>query len=124
MFRTGVRFPPAPLITKGGNKMAEVTVTEQNFQKEVIESDIPVIVDFWATWCGPCMMLGPVLKEIAEENEGKIKVCKINVDENQGLAMMFRIDTIPAFMVFKNGKQTNAARGYMEKAQVLSLLND
>ena len=102
--------------------MAEVTITKDNFQKEVIESDIPVLVDFWATWCGPCQMLGPIIEEIANENEGKIKVGKVNVDEEQELAMKFGIMSIPTVIVFKNGEIANKTMGYQPKENIMALL--
>jgi len=103
-------------------KMAEITITAQNFEEEVLRSDIPVLVDFWATWCGPCRMLAPVIEEIAEEYEGSVKVGKVNVDEEQELAMRFSVMSIPTVMVFKNGAVTNTAVGYRPKAQIEALL--
>ena len=102
--------------------MAEITLTDANFDEEVLKSDIPVLVDFWATWCGPCKMIAPVVEEIAKENEGKIKVGKVNVDEEQRLAIRFRISSIPTLLVFKNGELANKAVGYMPKAQLEALL--
>lgn len=102
--------------------MAEVTITKDNFQKEVIESDIPVLLDFWATWCGPCRMLAPTLEEIARENEGKIKVGKVNVDDQQELAIRFRVMSIPTLIVFKNGKITNQTMGLQPKESLMALL--
>ena len=102
--------------------MAEVTITKDNFQKEVLESDIPVLVDFWATWCGPCRMLAPTLEEIARENEGKIKVGKVNVDEQHELAIRFRIMSIPTLIVFKDGKITNQTMGLQPKESIMALL--
>ena len=102
--------------------MAEVTITKDNFQKEVIESDIPVLVDFWATWCGPCRMLAPTLEEIARENEGKVKVGKVNVDEQQELAIKFGIMSIPTLIVFKDGKITNQTMGLQPKENLMALL--
>ena len=102
--------------------MAEITVTAANFEEEVIRSDIPVLVDFWATWCGPCMMVGPILSEIAEENEGKLKVGKVNVDEQPELAQHFGIMSIPTMMVFKGGEKVNQLVGAVPKEQILALL--
>ncbi len=102
--------------------MAEITITAQNFEEEVLRSDIPVLVDFWATWCGPCRMLAPIIEEIAEEYEGSVKVGKVNVDEEQELAMKFSVMSIPTVMVFKNGAVTNTAVGYRPKAQIEALL--
>ena len=102
--------------------MAEITITKENFEQEVLKSDIPVLVDFWAVWCGPCQMVGPILSEIAEENEGKFKVGKINVDEQPELARQFGIMTIPTLMVFKGGQKTNQLIGAVPKEQILGLL--
>lgn len=102
--------------------MAEITITKDNFQKEVLESDIPVLVDFWAVWCGPCQMLGPIIKDIAAENEGKIKVGKVNVDEEQELAMKFGITSIPTVIVFKDGQVANKTMGYQPKESIMALL--
>lgn len=102
--------------------MAEITLTNENFENEVIKSDIPVIIDFWATWCGPCKMIAPHLEEIAEENEGKIKVGKINVDEQPELAAAFKISSIPTLIVFKEGKITAMEVGYREKEDIEALI--
>ena len=102
--------------------MAEIKITAQNFEEEVLGSDIPVLVDFWATWCGPCRMLGPVISEIAEEMEGKVKVGKINVDEEGALASQFGIMSIPTVMVFKGGEISATSIGYKPKEQILALL--
>lgn len=102
--------------------MAEVKITATNFESEVIGSDIPVLVDFWATWCGPCRMLGPVIAEIAEEQEGKIKVGKVNVDEEGALASKFGIMSIPTVLVFKGGEVTATSIGYKPKEDILAML--
>ena len=102
--------------------MAEITITAANFEEEVLRSDIPVLLDFWATWCGPCRMIAPSLAEIAEEQSGKIKVGKVNVDEEMALAAKFGITSIPTLIVFKDGKITNQALGAMPKAQIETLL--
>ena len=102
--------------------MAEVKITAANFESEVIGSDIPVLVDFWATWCGPCRMLGPVIAEIAEEQEGKIKVGKVNVDEEGALASKLGIMSIPTVLVFKNGEVTATSIGYKPKEDILAML--
>lgn len=102
--------------------MAEIIITEQNFEEEVLKSDIPVLVDFWATWCGPCRMLAPIIEQIANEQEGKVKVGKINVDEEMNLAAAFGVQSIPTVMVFKDGKVTNMAVGVRPKAQLEAML--
>lgn len=102
--------------------MAEIIITEQNFEEEVLKSDVPVLVDFWATWCGPCRMLAPIIEQIANEQEGKVKVGKINVDEEMNLAAAFGVQSIPTVMVFKDGKVTNMAVGVRPKAQLEAML--
>ena len=101
----------------------ETVVTTQNFEAEVLGSQTPVLVDFWATWCGPCRMIAPIVAEIAEENEGKIKVCKVNVDEQPELAIRYGINSIPSLLIFKNGELVNSAIGYMKKEQILALFD-
>ena len=100
----------------------EYTFTTDNFETEVLGSDVPVLVDFWATWCMPCRMLAPVIEEIASENEGKIKVGKVNVDENPDLARKYRVMSIPNVLVFKNGELTATSVGVDSKENILKLL--
>ena len=96
--------------------MSEITITKENFEKEVLKSEIPVVVDFWATWCGPCKMLAPVIAELAEE--GNVKVGKINVDEEGELAIKFNVMSIPTVMLFDNGQAVKTTVGYMTKDQL------
>ena len=102
--------------------MAEVILTKENFETEVLKSDIPVLVDFWATWCGPCMMLSPVIAELAEELEGKVKVGKVNVDEQNELAMQYRVASIPTLLLFKNGELAKTSVGFMPKHEIIATL--
>lgn len=103
--------------------MAEIVLTKDNFEQEVLQSPIPVVVDFWATWCGPCQMLGPVLAEVAEELEGKIKVGKVNVDEQVELALGFKISSIPALLLFENGEVKRTSLGFLPKDRLLNFIN-
>ena len=96
--------------------MAEIILTSDNFETEVIGSEIPVLVDFWAPWCGPCKMLGPVISQIAEENEGKVNVGKINVDEEDELAAQYGIQSIPTVLLFKGGEVVEQSLGFKPKA--------
>lgn len=102
--------------------MAEIVITSQNFEDEVLNSDIPVLVDFWATWCGPCMMLAPTIEEIAKEYDGKVKVGKVNVDEESELAIKYGISSIPTIMVFKNGEISGTSIGYCQKDKLTAML--
>lgn len=101
--------------------MSTVTITESNFQTEVLESQVPVLLDFWAPWCGPCRMVAPVLDEIAAENAG-VKIGKVNVDEQPGLAAQFGVMSIPTLIVFKDGKVANKSVGAMPKQMILQML--
>ena len=101
--------------------MAVITITKENYESEVVQSDKPVLLDFWATWCGPCRMVSPIVDEIAAERDD-IKVGKINVDEQGELAQKFRIVSIPTLVVMKNGEIANKAVGAMPKADILNLL--
>lgn len=102
--------------------MAEIIITEQNFEQEVLNSDKPVLVDFWATWCGPCRMLAPTIEQLAEEQEGVAKVGKVNVDEQPRLAAQFGIASIPTLMVFENGKVKDTAVGVRPKSAIEDML--
>lgn len=101
--------------------MSVVTITKNNFEAEVLHSDKPVLLDFWAPWCGPCRMVGPVVEEIAQERSD-IKVGKVNVDEQPQLAAQFQIMSIPTLLVFRDGKLVNQMVGARPKAQILSML--
>lgn len=102
--------------------MAEIKITESNFEAEVLKADQPVLLDFWATWCGPCQMLAPVLAEIAQEYEGRVKVGKVNVDEEPSLAARFHIVSIPTVMLFKEGKAVDTVVGFRPKEQLVEML--
>ena len=103
--------------------MAEITVTNDNFQNEIMDSDLPVLIDFWASWCGPCKMISPIVEEIAEEYDGVIKVGKVNVDEEPFLAAQFGVVSIPTLIVIKDGRQVNSAVGYRTKEDIIKLLD-
>lgn len=100
----------------------EIELYKETFEQEVLQSDIPVLVDFWATWCSPCKMIAPIVKEIADEYDGKILVGKVNVDEEPDLTMQYNVSSIPTLMVFKNGQLVNKAVGYREKDEILKML--
>ena len=101
--------------------MAEIILTEKNFEEEVLKSEIPVLVDFWATWCGPCRMLAPTIAKIAEEQSGVVKVGKVDVDEEPVLAAKFGIASIPTLIVFKNGQAVKKSVGVIPKAAIEAL---
>ena len=100
--------------------MAELIITKDNFKEEVLESSIPVLVDFWATWCGPCKMVGPIVSEIADEYEGIVKVGKVNVDEQPELAMEYQVSAIPTLFIFKNGQVADKMIGFAQKDEIVS----
>ena len=102
--------------------MSEYVITKENFENEVIKSDIPVLLDFWATWCGPCQMLSPVVSEIAEKYAGKIKVGKVNVDDQPELANDFRVESIPMLVLMKDGKVEKTSVGYVPAENIEAML--
>ena len=102
--------------------MSVVNVTVANFDEVVLNSQVPVLVDFWATWCGPCKMLSPIVDEVAEEANGTFVVGKVNVDDEKELAKRFKVMSIPTLIVFKNGEEVNRSVGYIEKEEVMELV--
>jgi thioredoxin 1 len=100
----------------------EIELTQENFDNEVLKSDIPVLVDFWATWCGPCKAMAPILEEIANENAGKLKVTKLDVDSQSSVAQKYGVMSMPTFMIFKGGKQVAQAIGAMPKSQLMGVI--
>ncbi len=101
--------------------MAVIEITQENYETEVLKSDKPVLLDFWAGWCGPCQMLSPVVDEVADERDD-IKVGKVNVDEQPDLAMKFKVMSIPMLVVMKNGEVSNRSIGVISKQEILDLL--
>ncbi len=104
--------------------MATVKVTDANFKSDVVGAAGPVVVDFWAEWCGPCKMIGPSLEEIAEELAGKVTIAKLNVDENPGVAGAYGIRTIPTLMIFKDGKMASSKIGAAPKGELKKWITD
>ena len=103
--------------------MSEINLTSKNYDEEVVKSQIPVLIDFWATWCGPCRAMMPIVEEIAKENEGKIKVCKVNVDEEPDLAEKFGVMSIPTFVAIKNGEVLGTSIGVQDEEELLKIFN-
>ena len=102
--------------------MLEINLNNENFETEVLNSEIPVLVDFWASWCGPCKMLAPVIAEIAEEYEGKVKVGKVNIDEFAQLAIKYGVASIPTVILFKDGQAVDKSVGFVPKANLEAML--
>jgi len=102
----------------------EIQVTDANFEAEVVKSPLPVLVDFWAPWCGPCRMVGPVIDELAKEYAGKVKVCKLNTDENQDTASKYQISAIPTMLLFKGGKLVQQLVGLQPKEELKKHLDE
>ncbi|MBN2879264.1 MAG: thioredoxin [Clostridia bacterium] len=103
--------------------MATIHLTNDNFEKEVLQSDVPVFVDFWAEWCGPCRMVAPAVEKLSEEMEGSAKIAKLDVDECRELAIKYGVSSIPTFIVFKNGQIANKAMGAMPLARLKELFD-
>lgn len=102
--------------------MAELKITGDNFEEEVLKSDKPVLIDFWAPWCGPCKMMGPVVEQLAAEYEGRVKVGKVNVDEEMELAQKYQVMSIPMFLLFKDGKVEKQVMGARPKEELEKML--
>ena len=102
--------------------MSVLKITNQNFEEEVLKADKPVLVDFYATWCGPCQMMSPIIDEIAEENADNLKVGKVNIDENQDLAIKYNVMSIPTIIIVKNGKVEKTFVGVTDKNEILGAI--
>ena len=102
--------------------MSVLSLNGKNFEEEVLKSTKSVLIDFWAPWCGPCKMMSPVIDEIADDLKGEVKVCKINIDEEQSLAVKYNVMSIPTFIVFKNGKEIARSVGVQDKSEIVNML--
>jgi thioredoxin 1 len=103
--------------------MKTLTITDQNFEQEVINSDIPVLIDFWAVWCGPCKIIAPVVEQLAEEYDGKLKVGKLDVDNNQETSIKYGVRSIPTLLIFKGGQVKETIIGAVPKQQIVQKLS-
>ncbi len=103
--------------------MKPLTFTDDNFEKEVLNSDLPVLIDFWAVWCGPCKIIAPVVEQLAEEYSGKLKVGKLDVDSNQEASIKYGVRSIPTLLLFKNGQVKETIIGAIPKAQIVQKIN-
>lgn len=104
--------------------MSEINLNSSNFNEEINNTDKLVLVDFFATWCGPCKMLSPIISEIASDYSNSIKVCKVNVDENQKLALKYNIVSVPTIIFFKNGEEIKSSIGFCEKYELDNIINN
>lgn len=103
--------------------MKTITITDENFDQEVLKSDKPVLIDFWATWCGPCKMIAPIVEDLVDEYDGKAKIGKLDVDNNQQTAIKFGVRSIPTILIFKDGKLKDTIIGAVPKNQIIQKLN-
>ena len=103
--------------------MAVTNLNAENFEEEVLKSEKAVLIDFWASWCGPCKMMSPVIDQIAEEMQDTVKVCKINIDEEQNLAVKYNVMSIPTFVVIKDGREVARSIGVQDKSEIVNMIN-